>query len=245
MDTRTHWLRCLPLSALCLASCATIESAHPARPISSDGLPLQTRETPSGLVVSGEELDELSSPYFGVLAFTFMNPTNDWVRIDNVALDFGSKPRNDSIVLPFGEEIASWELATSQRNAIRRANTSTLLSALMIGGAVTAAAGGRSTVGRIGGLVALGAVGGLWAQAIADKTTAVTFPPAHLFATPFSVPPGLFSKKWVLLNGPKTSDAGCISAVAVEYDTSKGREKVKLHFGRSGSSWQNAACGPA
>jgi hypothetical protein len=235
----------LPLLFLCVTGCASIESAHPARPISPDGRPSQTRETASGLVVSGEELDELSSTHFGVLAFTFVNPTNDWVRIDNVALDFGSKPRNDSIVLPFGEEIASWELATSQRNAVHRANTTTLLSALMIGGAVTAAAGGRSTGGRIGGLVALGAAGGLWAQALADKTSAVTFPPAHLFATPFSVPPGLFSKKWVLLNGPKTPEVGCISAVVVEYDTSKGRERVQLSFGRSGSYWQNAACGPA
>src|SRR6185503_17438380 len=229
MRTRTAWSRFLPLFSLWLTGCATIEDAHPARPISPDGRLSKNRATASGLVVSGEELEELSSPYFGVLAFTFENPTSEWVRIENVILDFGSQARNDSIVLPWGEEIVSWEQATSQRNAIRHANTSTLLSVLMVGGFVAARAGGRTTA-PVGGVVGLAAVSGLWAKSLADKTSTVTFPPAHLFATPFSVPPGLFSKKWVLLNGPRTTEIGCVQSVVLEYDTSKGRERVHLQF---------------
>jgi hypothetical protein len=259
MQTRTKWPRFWPLFSLWLAGCATIEDAHPARPISPDGRLSKNRATASGLVVSGEELEELSSPYFGVLAFTFENPTSEWVRIENVILDFGSQARNDSIVLPWGEEISSWEQATSQRNAIRHANTTTLLSVLMVGG-MAARAGGRST-GAVGGLVSIAAVSGFWAKSLADKTSAVTFPPAHLFATPFSVPPGLFSKKWVLLNGPRSPEVGCIQSVVLEYDTSRGRERVHLQFRPSppvedsrassqvplppppsSSYWQKAAC---
>jgi hypothetical protein len=200
-------------------------------------------ETASGLTISGEEMDELSSEHFGVLAVTFENPTNDWVRIESVNLDFGSANRNQSIFVPWGEEIVSWELATAQRNAIRRINTDHALSLLAMGGAIAAGAGRGSAVGAVGGIVALGSVGALWARAIDQHTTAATFPPAHLFATPFSVPPGLFAKKWVLLNGPKTTDRWCVTALSLDYEVAgKGRERVHLPFGRGGSYWQTAAC---
>jgi len=245
MRTRIRLSRVLPFFLLCLAGCASIENAHPAHPVGPDGRPYGRRETASGLVVTGEEISELSSTYFGVLAFTFVNPTNDWLRIDNVVLDFGSQARNESIALPWGEEIASWELATSQRNAIRRANTNNALGALMAAGFLTARVAGRSEVGAIGGLVSIGAAAGLAGKALAHERAALTFPPAHLLATPFSVPPGLFAKKWVLLNGPKTRDFGCIHSVALEYDSGKGRERVQLYFQRTGSDWQKAVCGPA
>jgi len=243
MRTRTNWPLFLPLFFIWFTGCATVESAHPAHPIGADGRLSKNRETTSGLAVSGEELEELSSPHFGVLAFTFVNPTSEWLRIDDVNLDFGGEAQNNSIALPWGEEITSWELATSQRNAIRHANTTVLLSGLMAGGILAASVGGRSTAGRIGGVVALGAAGGMWARAVSDNTAAATFPPAHLFATPFSVPPGLFAKKWVLLNGPKTLETGCIRSVVLEYNTGKERERVKLHFSRSSSDWQKADCG--
>ena len=261
MQTRTTWSRFWPLFPLWLIGCASIENAHPARPISPDGRLSKNRETAAGLVVTGEELEELSSTYFGVLAFTFENPTNEWVRIENIILDFGSQARNASIAVPWGEEIVSWEQATSQRNAIRHANTATLLGMLMVGGFVAARAGGRTTA-PVGGVVGLAAVSGLVARSLADRTSALTFPPAHLFATPFSVPPGLFSKKWVLLNGPTTPEVGCIQSVVLEYDTRRGRERVHLQFRPSRpaedsratsqvplpplpsrSDWQKVACG--
>jgi len=231
------------LSSLLAASCATVANQHTARPISADGQPSASFETASGLTISGEELEELSSRHFGVLAVTFQNPTNDWLRIDGVHLDFGSEARNQSIFVPWGEEILSWELATSQRIAIERANTTTALSMLAMGGSIAAGLGRRSAVGVVGGMVALGSVTALWAKALEESTTAATFPPAHLFATPFSVPPGLFAKKWVLLNGPKTADAGCVASLHMDYEVAgKGRERVYLRFSRNGSEWHSAAC---
>jgi hypothetical protein len=231
------------LSALWAAGCATVANTHTARPVSADGVPSASSQTPSGLTISGEELEEVSSPHFGVLAVTFENPTNEWIRIDGINLDFGSDTKNQFIFVPWGEQIVSWELATSQRLAIRHANTENTLSLLAIGGAIASGLGNRSAVGAMGGLVVLGSVGALWGKAMVDKTTAATFPPAHLFATPFSVPPGLFAKKWVLLNGPESPAAGCIRSVNIDYDVAgKGRERVLLQFGRGGSDWQKTAC---
>jgi hypothetical protein len=83
----------------------------------------------------------------------------------------------------------------------------------------------------------------LWAKAIVERTNDATFPRSHLFATPFSIPPGLFAKKWVLLHGPKAPGSDCISTIEFDYDAAKGRERIRLHFDRSGSEWQSAACG--
>jgi hypothetical protein len=229
-------------SGVLASGCATVANTHTARPILADGRASDRSETPSGLTISGEEVDELSSRHFGVLAVTFENPTSEWVRIDSVNLDFGNDALNQSMFVPWGEDIVSWEQATSQRLAIRRANTSTILSVLAVGGTLAAGLGRRSGVAVIGGAVALGSVTALWSKAVADQTSAATFPPSHLFATPFSVPPGLFAKKWVLLNGPTTPEAGCIHSVSINYVTAKGPERVRLAFARDGSDWQRSAC---
>jgi hypothetical protein len=230
------------LASGCVAGCASVANTHTARPILPDGRRSASASTASGLTISGEEVDELSSRHFGVLAFTFENPTSEWVRIESVNLDFGSDAANQSIFVPWGEDIVSWELASSQQLAIRRANTTTVLSILMVGGTLAAGLGRRSGTGVVGGAVALGAASALWTRALADHTTAATFPPSHLFATPFSVPPGLFAKKWVLLNGPTAPGASCIHSVNLNYVTAKGPERVRLSFARDGSDWQRSAC---
>lgn len=241
----TQHLICAVFFSAWASGCATVANTHAARPVNADGTSGGARST-SGLVVSGEELEEVSSPEFGVLAVTFENPTREWLRIDSIALDFGSDVRNQSILIPWGEQLASWELATSQRQAIRAANTSATLSLLAIGGGLAAGLGRRSAVGAVGGLVGLAAVAALWGRAIDDNATAATFPSKHLLATPFSVPPGLFAKKWILLNGPTAGASGCITSVRIEYDVAnKGRERVFLPFSRSGSQWQRGACGEA
>ena len=244
MEPLENLLRSLAvLSSLLVAGCATVANQHTARPISADGRPSAGPETASGITISGEELEELSSRNFGVLAVTFQNPTNDWIKIESVHLDFGSEAKNKSIFVPWGEEIVSWELATSQRIAIERANTTTALSILAIGGSLAAGLGRRSVVGAVGGLVALGSVAALWGKALEENATAATFPHSHLFATPFSVPPGLFAKKWVLLNGPKTAGTGCITSVNMDYEVAgQGSERVYLRFSRTGSDWHRAAC---
>jgi hypothetical protein len=232
----------IALATTVAGGCATVANTHTARPISADGATPVHRNA-SGLSVSGEELEEVSSPHFGVIAVTFENPTSDWIQIDDVELDFGSETKNKNIFIPWGEQITSWELATSQRLAIRRVNTENALGLLAIGGAMAAGLGRRSAVGAVGGLVALGSMGALWGQAMNNNLTAATLPPAHLFATPFSVPPGLFAKKWVLVNSASTSVGGCIGSVKIDYGVSgKGRERVWLPFSRGGSEWQWPAC---
>jgi hypothetical protein len=81
-------------------------------------------------------------------------------------------------------------------------------------------------------------------------------PSTHLLALPFSVPPGLFTKRWLLLNtrGARTP---CIRQVLLDYDVQRGglasgaaqvgsRERVLLKFRYAGdrSSWQAPVCLP-
>jgi hypothetical protein len=123
------------------------------------------------------------------------------------------------------------------------------LSVLAIGGSFLAVAGKGKPVGALGGVVALGAVGALGAkratEAIDGAQAVPMFPDTHLLAGPFSVPPGLFTKKWVLLNTRMRAGAECMGSMVIDYEiVEKGHERVLLDFkDRSGhSEWQDGAC---
>jgi len=56
---------------------------------------------------------------------------------------------------------------------------------------------------------------------------------------PFAVPPGLFTKRWILLSTPDNSPSGCVDSMLLSYETSD-REtgRVLLPFKVLSSDWQ-------
>jgi hypothetical protein len=195
----------------------------------------------------------LSSPYFGVVEVTFENNSPAWIQIDHVDLDFGTPDKNRSVFIPWGDDIDSWEQATTRRNEVRRANYEAILGLVAIGGQVARAAAGRR--GRVlGGTVTLGALAGLYAeerQAADDATREPSrFPSTHLLTMPLRIPPGLFSKRWLLLYTAAEPLGGCIDSLILGYETADhnhGRVLLKFRGEHSadwrGSEWQSKACG--
>ena len=239
------------------SGCATVNSGDYGVALDDTGHPRSPVPGTEKLKISAGERGSLSSAYFGVVEVTFENNTSAWIQIDHIDLDFGTPDKNKSVFIPWGDDIEIWEDATLQRNAIRRANTETVLGVIAIAGTVASAAGRHHAVGAIGGTVALGALAGLYAQ---DRTDAVEaagaaarFPPTHLLTLPIRVPPGLFAKRWMLLYTAAQPLGGCIDSFILNYETSEhehGRVLLKFKGGYNyssadgkGSEWQWKSCG--
>lgn len=234
--------------SLLAGGCATVASGEYARSVDEQGRPVaRAHDEPR---VSVGELTDLSSLHFGALEVTFENPSPDWIRITGVQLDFGSPEVNQAVVIPAGQDLQSWQDATSMRNAIAQTNRETALGLLALGSAVLGAVSDRGSAGAVVG--ALGVAGALTALTVSEVKGAVReaervklFPSTHLFGGPFGVPPGLFVKRWVVLHSQGVARQRCLRLAYLGYDTADGRRRrVLLNYGAdaTGSIWQRRAC---
>jgi hypothetical protein len=237
------------ITALATA-CASVQGRNVAVPVDAAGNVARAPLTASGLIVSGEELASYSSRHFGLIEVTFENFTDEWLHVDRIALDFGGAERNEGVFLPEGADLIAWHAATVNRNDIRGTNAATALGALLALGTIVALAGrasGRREAAAAGGIVALGAattvVIGENDARIDRAERAPRLPETHLLAVPFAIPPGLFAKRWVLLN-TRSSATPCIASMLIDYHVEPGNERVRLPLRRGAalSEWQPEAC---
>jgi hypothetical protein len=239
------------LLAMPLGGCASIVSGEYGHPMDASGILAQSPQTPLGLVISGAEVRELSSPYFGLVAVTLENKSSNWVRVRRMTVTFGGKQKDDSVFIPWGEEIASWERATYERNAVRSYNTEAALGAVALAGGVIAGTAKDKPIAAAGGVLQAGALAASAGHDVAQGLEAVEgphlFPETHLLDVPFSIPPGLFSKRWILLSTGGTPGV-CVDSMLLDYQTDSGQEeRVWLRFrtNMSSSEWQKRACSAA
>jgi hypothetical protein len=246
-----HRVSCLLLVVISLSgalSCATVRSGEYGVPLAANSAaPAQSK---TGLKISATELNDLSSPFLGAVEVTFENDSPAWVQIDRVDLDFGTPQKNQSVFLPWGAEIDSWDRAVAQRNAIRTVNAQSGLALMALSGSVlrvAGAAGHGRAVTNAGGILAAGALIGALQQDLTDSQRdaerVATFPENHLLNVPIRIPPGLFAKRWLLLYTAARPLGGCIDSVILGFETANaGRERVLLKFKDSYTEWQKLSC---
>lgn len=231
-------------------ACASVQDRYVASPLDARGQLATRHDTPSGLVISGEELSAYASEYFGALQITFENKSAGWVTIERLSLDFGGARQNLSVVYPDAPQIDAWLSATLQRNVMRDTNETLALATLLAIGATVERIGdhGRrrelaAAGSLLGAAAATAAVVDSASESLAQAESAQLLPDSHLLALPIRVPPQLFSKRWVLLN--TRAGAPCLRAVRLDYHL-QGRapESVFLTFRRRNerSAWQQYAC---
>lgn len=236
----------LLLVASLLAGCATIHSGDYGVPLDASNQ-AQKSAPASDLQISAGEDADMSSPYFGLVEVTFENKSAAWKQIDRITLDFGSPEKNSSIQIPYGEDIDLWESAVTVRNAVQRANTQSALAIIAAVGAAGQVAGhGRGGLAAAGGVLTVGALGALYAshEAGAEQApAAASFSGAHLLSMPIRIPPGLFTKRWILFYTAARPLGGCISSMILQYDTDQHVQgRVLLRFKTFGSNWQPESC---
>jgi hypothetical protein len=229
----------------CCVGCASTAPGKYARPIDEYGQFLDTHRTPAGLKISARELSSLASEHFGFVEVTFENTTSHWIHIERMNLSFGDRAKNQGVFVPWGSELESWRRAIEERNEVRETNAETALALLAIGGAVVAAASNDQPLKAAGGMVAVGALSTAFVRDVDRRVRgtedAKPFPATHLLEVPFPVPPGLHSKRWIVLNTP--TNIGCIDSMILDYDNNGGRrERVWADFRANRSEWQNKVC---
>jgi hypothetical protein len=235
------------ISIALAAGCAELHSGAYAVPVDAAGRLAPTAGLKSGLRISGRQVSDLSSRYFGAIEVTFENRSSEWVRIQQAGLDFGTPRRNGRVSVTAGEDLQRWQEGTQRRNAIRDANQATALDLLLFGAAVATVAGGRSAAGAGAAAVCAGAALALGTRELQDRAagaeTVALYPANHLLSLPFSVPPGLAIKRWVVLNTGAAADRDCIRHAELAYVTDRAlQERVRLSFTDHGSEWQRLAC---
>jgi hypothetical protein len=144
---------------------------------------------------------EFTTDYFTFVQVDFVNNTKDWKDIKKVTLNSSDK----DIKIIVGPRLRDWNNAIRQKVAIDRYNREVLFGAAM--GVAAVAAIDSSYKGNVENSKAfLAAMAGTAVASdinnltnnISDLERAVIFPTTHLMA-PFSIPPGLFAKRWILL----------------------------------------------
>jgi hypothetical protein len=231
--------------------CASVGSKYAASPVDAQGHVTSARSTDSGLAISGVELRHYASNYFGLVEITFENATSEWVHMSGLSLDFGDAGRNEAVLVPSGADLEAWYLSTLQRNDIRATNHGTALGALFAVGQAVALAGaitGKREIAAVGGAVAAGAATAALVDGqnrrVQSAEDVHLVPQSHLLAIPFAVPPGLFTKKWILLQ-TRSLTSPCISSLLIDYDVREGEHErvlVKFRSAVDRSEWQRLVC---
>jgi hypothetical protein len=239
------------LLALAFTGCVPIASGPHGAFLDANGKPSEQAAQAAKLMISARELTSMSSQYFAELEFTLENPTAQWVRVEKIGLDFGSDRNNKAVSLPWGSQLESWAEATHQRNVIREINDQIAVE-LIGAGLMLAAATSRSPVGvaaATGGMVALTAVSAAPSgagESALDADGRPRFNGRHLLALPLDVPPGLFLKRYLVVNTPYAPDLPCMSNLIMTYELSdKSTHRVAVTFRgptSSVSEWQANVC---
>lgn len=131
--------------------------------------------------------------------FYLFNPTNNWARVKSAELiDIENHPDMRVIV---GKDLYYWAKSMEHKVTIDNYNREMLLGSLAIGGAALAISSNNASIGKLGAVVAIGSVLLSDVENLMEKISSLEraslVPEDHIYS-PFSVPPKLVTRKWVL-----------------------------------------------
>lgn len=177
--------------------CASYQAGNYAEVVSG--------EHPEKAPISGLKDETLSTRNYVMVNFTFGNESDEWLRVKKVRLNFDDQEMNKNINIVVGEDIFTWAESIQHKVEVDQWNRDILLGsfAFVAVAASAAGSGSNSPELQVAGLGLYGASAGIIAaNGIIDKVNelerAKLFPRTHLYSS-FSVPAGLHSQRWILL----------------------------------------------
>lgn len=190
------------------------------------------------LVISGLEIVPFSSKYLGILDFTFENRTSKWMRINSVSIDFGDPAVNSMVQVPVGSDLVVWYEAAQQRVDINNYNIRLALSAIAGVGGIASGAGAAKGNRDLTGIGIITVFEAVSVAALIEMDTELrdlqmskVVPRNHLLSREFIIPPGLHTKKWILLYTPNPLDIPYLSSIFITLTLANGEERrMELQF---------------
>lgn len=176
---------------------------------------------------------ELSTNNFLFLNITYGNNSNEWIRIKSNSIHL-TPELESKVYIPVGQDLKSWVDSINYVRKIDSYNHQLLVNSLATIGLATAAAGaggnndffatlGMGLTTTVFTVEAFNEVN----DKINDLQRSQLIPMTHFYA-PTSVPPGLYTKRWILLQY-KDSHPPCQLDFQLEYlDGRQANYKVNL-----------------
>lgn len=217
------------LVTLMMVSCASVHSGRYGVAVREDGSMAKSGKTPTegGLVISGDLDKALSNDFYKFMVFTFENKRGSIVKVRDVTPIFGENSHNDNIRITSGEELKVWYDAQMAEKERKEKNRSTLMGAAAVAGGLLAVFT-DDTWQDIGiGLLAGGAASMTVDELYKDKRNierGKVFPESHLMSGEFSIPAGLYERKWIVFNMDRADSYP--SQVELEYEVDGREERV-------------------
>jgi hypothetical protein len=205
MNLGTLLRLCAPL--VLGVGCAHVEAdAPPPASPSAAPAPAAADAPATTLRVAGAPIEALRSPYFSAMAFTFQNPSSEWHEVRRVSIEperqlFG--PAFESLV---GERLRAWQLATREAQEGKEGARHPALETLAPEAAPKSAAGSGEAAAVVAG------------------------PANYLLAYPFTIAPGLATRKWIVMYSA-AADALLGQDLVLSYELEDGKtERVLVQY---------------
>ena len=170
---------------------------------------LTSKASESLPVVFRASIDEqLSTDRFLVVQMHFQNNQEEWMRVREVEIVPSSEEEARGVHIILGQDLKAWARGTEERIAIEshkfHAVTAAILVAAMAAAVLTAKNGDLNASKNLL-YVGLGASAVGSGKQLYDRVRALNrggmIPENHILAS-FSVPPGMISRHWVVLEKP-------------------------------------------
>jgi hypothetical protein len=174
-------------------SCASYLPGHQSSLIDGDQ---------NQLVVSTKIDEQVSTENYTMFYFYFSNPTNEWIDVKKVKLYFKDKNINQKTQIVLGQRLSAWIHSMKFKISVDQWNQSIFLASLGLAGGIMMSTSSNSSHAKVGGGVFLSSTGAQMGismmNVMNDIERSKMIPENHLYR-PFSIPKGLFTKKWILL----------------------------------------------
>lgn len=196
-------------------------------------------EPKSGLAISGA-IDSLQSTnYFGAFDFVLENKSDQWIVLKDIKVSFLTPEQNQNISIPTGAQFSAW--SEGMQNSQNYNQKKAALVGIFIGGAMMA--NGQSQEERNVGAVATGVSIAALASANSSRAMLGALPTGHLLGGDIAIPPGLFLKRWLVVNSSKHKETGYVHTIVIEFkDANSNPQKYYLPFrdrvGTNIGGWQ-------
>ncbi len=197
---KNSFLKRLCFATASLALLANCASKHPGRraaPI------LGESQTLEKIVVSAKRVSHLPTKSFELIEITIENTGDGWQRFSGGEVVLAASEKNLSVVV--GEDLVTWQESYNEIVKLQDFNSQIATGTLALAGAAVALSSKDRNTRALGLATAAAATGAHATNEFLEDRTKVTspdwVPETHLHKS-FSVPGGLFTRRWILLNKP-------------------------------------------
>lgn len=226
-------------------------SLHPGRNAWEE--PESPGDLGSGIGISVQLVGDLSSEYFGFFEFTFLNKTDEWKSVEITSVTFDSLGPTPWIRFPSGDTVLLWREAMGKILELEAYNRGLGLGMVGALGITAATLGSRESVRNLGAGAALLAAGVAVADGWTDAKDSLERihpePDGRLLGAPITLLPGLFAKRWLLVNSSRNDSLGFLETLTLRFKESGNDRTAPLRFRKKGifsnSAWQGSLTGRA